>query len=163
MAWCDDGCLVPPSTCTEQTLSICVRQEHGLASQETGMIRHRVLTQKLGRVNRLSKKSARPLQTRVTLLTWLVSLQAGVTSLERKHRGPFGWSQKNLSSKSPLQQDSVLQGEVQRGPQGAWGPHSSQDMVLALDKELPERADSRLSHMHVCRYFVCTELGITVL
>ncbi|XP_052592247.1 protein SFI1 homolog isoform X4 [Peromyscus californicus insignis] len=36
----------------------------------------------------------------------------GITSLEEKHHGPFGYGQKNLPSKSPLQQDSVFQGRL---------------------------------------------------
>ncbi|XP_075800151.1 protein SFI1 homolog isoform X5 [Microtus pennsylvanicus] len=43
-----------------------------------------------------------------TLQKWLV----GITSLEGKHHGPFGYGQKNLPSKSPIQQDPVLQGRL---------------------------------------------------
>ncbi|XP_041524803.1 protein SFI1 homolog isoform X3 [Microtus oregoni] len=38
--------------------------------------------------------------------------EVGITSLEGKHHGPFGYGQKNLPSKSPVQQDPVLQGRL---------------------------------------------------
>lgn len=87
----------------------------------------------------------------------------GVTSLERKHHGPFGWSQKNLSSKSSLQQDSVLQGPrpVARGyfsadilptkggscPQGgpeSTGQGSSPELVSALAILQPEGSPAEI-------------------
>lgn len=87
-------------------------------------------------------------------------LQVGVTTLERKHCGPFGYGQENLPSKSPIQQDSVLQGEVQTGHPEAWGSHSSQHVALALNKELPEWVTTLQTCMSI-GIFVCTELGIT--
>lgn len=70
-------------------------------------------------------RSLPDLQTGVTVLTWPMSLQVGITSLEGKYHGPFGYGQKILPSKSPVQQDPVLQGEVQTGHQEAWESHSS--------------------------------------